>query len=47
MTMMVMTMVADDDDNEVDGNRAMGGDDGDGATGDNKWRRRVGDGATG
>ena len=31
---MATTMVADDNNNEVDGDGAMGNDDGDGATGD-------------
>ena len=39
--MMGMTMAADDNVNEVDGNGATGDDDGDGAAGDyNNGRRR-------
>ena len=38
---MVMTMAADDNNNEVDGNSATGNDDGDSMTGDdNDWRRQ-------
>ena len=47
--MMATTMAVDDNDNKVDGNSAMGNDDGDGATGDevDKDGDAMGVGATG
>ena len=48
MTTMAMTMAADNEDNEVDGDGATSNDDGDGATGDdNDGDGAMGDGATG
>ena len=39
---MATTMAAGDDDNKVDGFGAMDDDDGDGMTGEDRWRWRVG-----